>query len=210
MSYDTFLYVCNQLRPHIKKEVTNMREPVSVEKRVAITLWRLATKVEYRTIGHLFGVSRGTVCCIVKEVVTCIVRVLMPKHIKWPRGDKLQEVIDVFEHKWGYPQCAGAIDGSHIPILAPQNFHTDYFNRKGWHSIILQGVVDSNYRFTDITVGWPGSVHDARVFSNSTLFKKGQNGSLFPETTRIARCQCPSSHNWRSSLSSFEVAYESI
>ena len=118
-------------------------------------------------------------------MVTCIVRVLMPKHIKWPQVDKLQEVIDVFEHKWGYPQCAGAIDGSHIPILAPQNFHTDYFNRKGWHSIILQGVVDGNYRFTDITVGWPGSVHDARVFSNSTLFKKGQNGSLFLETTRI-------------------------
>ena len=183
--YHTFMYICNQLRPHLKKATTNMREPISVEKRVAIALWRLATNVEYRTIGHLFGVSRGSVCCVVKEVCTCIVCVLMPKHIRWPQGDQLQDIIEVFEHKWGYPQCAGAINGSHIPILAPQDFHTDYFNRKGWHSVVLQGVVDGNYRFTDITVGWPESVHDAQVFSNSTLFKKEQNGSLFPELTRI-------------------------
>ena len=25
----------------------------------------------------------------------------MPRYIKWP-GDQMQEVIDVFEHKWGY------------------------------------------------------------------------------------------------------------
>ena len=35
--------------------------------------------------------------------------------------------------------------------------------------------------FTDIYVGWPGRVHDARVFSNSTLYQKGQDGTLFPD-----------------------------
>ena len=119
--------------------------------------------MEYRSIGHLFGISRASVCCI-----------LMPRYIKWPEGDRMLEVVDVFEHKWGYPQCCGAIDGSHIPIIAPRQFHTDYFNRKGWHSIILQGVVDGRYCFTDITVGWPGTVHDARVFQTLRFFAEAR------------------------------------
>ncbi|KAA8577861.1 hypothetical protein FQN60_001071 [Etheostoma spectabile] len=34
---------------------------VSVRKRVAIALWKLATGIEYRTISHLFGVGLSTV-----------------------------------------------------------------------------------------------------------------------------------------------------
>ena len=91
------------------------------------------TNVEYRTIAHLFGISRGSVCCIVHEVCEVLVEVMMPKYMKWPEGEHLNEVVELFEHKWGYPQCAGAVDGSHIPIIAPTEFHTDFFNCKGWH-----------------------------------------------------------------------------
>ncbi len=45
---------------------------------------------------------------------------------------------------------------------------------------IPQGLVDHNGLFMDIYVGWPGRVHDARV---SSLFKKGQEGSLLPNST---------------------------
>ena len=51
---------------------------------------------------------------------------------------------------------------------------------KGWHSVLVQGVVGPCYRFWDIAVGWPGSVHDARVFVNTDLFKNGDRGVLFP------------------------------
>ena len=33
-----------------------------------------------------------------------------------------------------------SIDGCHIPIMPPALNHTDYFNRKGWYSIILQAI----------------------------------------------------------------------
>ena len=65
-----------------------------------------------------------------------------------------------FETAWGVLQSVGAIDGCHIPVQAPALNHTDYCNRKGWYSILLQAVVDNKYRFTNICVGGPGSVHD--------------------------------------------------
>ena len=63
-----------------------------------------------------------------------------------------------FKEKLGIPQCAGSIDGSHIPITPPAMNHTDYYNRKGWYSVLLQAVVDHNYLFRDLCIGWPGSV----------------------------------------------------
>ena len=78
----------------------------------------------------------------------------------------------------------GAVDGSHIPITRPVHNQADYYNRKGFHSIILQAVVDYRYMFIDICVGWPGRVHDARVLYNSSLYSKASNGTLFPNWSR--------------------------
>ena len=44
----------------------------------------------------------------------------------------------------------------------------------------MQALADSNYLFRDIFVGWPGSVCDARVLSNSKLYALGCRGRLFP------------------------------
>ena len=33
----------------------------------------------------------------------------------------------------GFSQVAGAIDGSHIPILRPDGIVSDYFNQKGYY-----------------------------------------------------------------------------
>ena len=63
----------------------------------------------------------------------------------------------------------GAIDGCHIPIVGQEFCNESYVNRKGFTSIILQAVCDHKKRFIDCYVGWPGSVHDARVYSNSDL-----------------------------------------
>lgn len=68
-----------------------------------------------------------------------------------------------FELIWGLPQCVSAIYGSHIPILGPEEYHTEYFNCKAWHSIILQAVVDGKGLFWNIFTWMPGSIHDARV-----------------------------------------------
>ena len=94
----------------------------------------------------MFGIGKSSVCKYVHEVCRAIVHVLEDQYIQLPRGERLRNVVRAFEDKWQFPQCAGAIDGTHIQIIAPQEYHTDYFNRKGWHSMLMQAVVDPFYR----------------------------------------------------------------
>ena len=178
VSKDTFLYLCNELRTTIQRQDTQLRSAISVERRVAITLWCLATCAEYRTIGHLFGVARCTVCVIVHDTCKAIVDVLLTRYIKFPVGNELRDTVEGFRMKWGMIQCAGSIDGCHIPVMPPALNHTDYYNRKGWYSVVLQAVVDHEYLFRDIYVGWPGSIHDACVLVNSTVYKKAANNEI--------------------------------
>ena len=87
-------------------------------------------------------------------------------------------MVSGFKTKWGMVQCAGAIDGSHVPVTPPALHHTDYYNRKGWYSMVIQAVVDHKYLFRDVCVGWPGSVHDACVLVNSAVYQKASRREL--------------------------------
>ena len=87
MSRQTFMYICNELRVCIEKKDTTMRDSIRTEQRVAITLWYLSTGADFRTIGHLFGVAKSTVCIIIKSVCCAIVQLLLPKYIRRPIGD---------------------------------------------------------------------------------------------------------------------------
>ena len=176
---ETFAFILRNVQQRISRNRTVMREPVQPRRRLALTLYFLASTAEYRTVANLFGVSRSFLCNCVKEVCCAIIQ-SFPTVINFPKGDDLLNVLGCYEQRWGFPMCAGAIDGTHIPILAPSENHVEYVNRKGFHSIIMQAVTDCNYLFRDIVVGWPGSVHDARVLSNSTIYKNGNGKDLFP------------------------------
>ena len=181
MSMSTFDHLCGELAPIIKRQATHLRDPIDANQRVAITLWRLATNIEYRTLSQLFGIGRSTACTITLD--TChAIRRLLPKYVHIPVGEQMKMNVEGFAARWGFPQTAGAIDGTHIPILQPRgDSGADYFNRKGFYSIVMQAVVDFRGFFMDIYLGWPGKVHDARVFANSSFYQKGQSGTLLPD-----------------------------
>ena len=73
-----------------------------------------------------------------------------------------------------FHRLLGAIDGSHIPIGRPDESASDYYNRKGYYSIIMQAMVNFRGLFMGVDIGWPDKVHGACVVVNSFLYQKGK------------------------------------
>ena len=118
MSKDTFNYLCRELQPHISEEHTHMRDSVSTERRLAITLWKLATNTEYRSIAQLFGVGHSIVCSIVLDTCKSITEILLPKYVRIPCKEAI-DGLDCFT----FPQAIGAIDGTHVLIITKISLH---------------------------------------------------------------------------------------
>ena len=88
--------------------------------------------------------------------------------------------IALFQDECKIPQTVRPIDGTHIKIAAPKNTF-DYFDQQYRYSMIMQAVVGENLMFLDTAIGYPGSMHDARVLRNFELFRKVENGNILRE-----------------------------
>ena len=51
----------------IQKQGITFRKALSVEKRVAVAMWRLASGNSYRTINEVFGTGKSPVIKLVQE-----------------------------------------------------------------------------------------------------------------------------------------------
>ena len=99
----------------------------------------------------------------------------------------------------------------HIEINTPPDNHEDYFNRKQCYSVNLQGIVDSNLKFINVTVGYPGSIHNARVLQLSGLYDLPENEQILNGPTRNitgTKNKAPSSR--RQCLSTNELASKTL
>ena len=143
-----------------------------------MTLYYFASTAEFRTIANLFGVSRAFLCNCIKDVCCAIIKNLQRRLIYILKDDELKSILETYKEKPGFSMCAGAIDAA---IIAPKEDHTNYVNWKGYRSVVMQALVDCKYRFRDVVIGWPGSVQDVRILSNSTIYDKGNDNNLFPD-----------------------------
>ena len=185
MERETFVELCQILRGDLTRQATRLRKPVSVEKRVAVGVWRLSTGNSYRSCGLQFGLGKSTAKVICQEFEEALCR-KKDLFIRFPYSeDEVQEAMDTFEEEYKFPQIVGAIDGCHIEINAPPENKEDYFNRKQYYGINLQGTVNSWLLFQHVAVGYPGSIHDARVLRKSGIFDLAENEEILSARTRM-------------------------
>ena len=66
----------------------------------------------------------------------------------------------------------------HITMKKPKKSGSDYYNYKGFFSLVLLALVKTEYRFFWVNVGSSGSSSDAQIFNKSDLREKIVDGTL--------------------------------
>ena len=175
----TFDKLVHDLRPYIQGQPTHWRQPISVEKKVVVTLFKLMHGVCIPLVADRAALGKSTVYGILRQVC-CAVSKNFGHLIAWPAGRRLARVTAAFQSKQQMPNCIGAIDGSHVYIAAPPNsiVAADHRNRNKTFSILLQAVVDTNCYFTSVNAGPPGSLHDSAHFRSTELYRRVEEGVM--------------------------------
>ena len=161
------LRLCDELSNELQKDSRGLS--LSVELQIVLTLRFYATGSFEKVIGDLFGISESVTCVTIHRVTKAIA-CLKSRILRMPHSHEIDLIRRQFYDLSSFPQVIGAIDGSHVRILCPsKDIAQIFYNRKGYYSINVQAVCDAQLLFRNIVARWPGSTHDARIFSNSSL-----------------------------------------
>ncbi len=157
----------------VGREGTGGSQQKSLHDRLLMMLWFMASKDKFSAIADRFGMSESTANMAIRNLLVFLNENLRDTIICWPSDAGKIEIQGKYEELRNFPGVVGMIDGSHIPIRMPSVRGVDYYNRKDYYSIVLQAVCREDLRFIDVYCGWPGKVHDARIFRHSPLFQQG-------------------------------------
>lgn len=94
---------------------------------------------------------------------------MLPDCMPTPSKEMWEKISEEFEKRANFPHCIGAVDGKHIRIINPLG--SMYYNYKGYSSIVLMAVADTNYRFVYVDIGSYGKDCDSSIFKRSSLWK---------------------------------------
>ncbi|RXN01391.1 hypothetical protein EOD39_6950 [Acipenser ruthenus] len=92
--------------PHLRKETTRLKEPISEGQRLAITLRYLASG------------DNQTSVAILQETCEALGSVLQPIYLEAPESDRWLQITNEFWNMRNYPN---RIDGKHVTIQTPPN-----------------------------------------------------------------------------------------
>lgn len=147
----------NVLRPAVTCENTKLHDCITPEKVLVLSLYLLAYRNSYESIGPNFSLGRSNVLEAVQEVVEALFN-LRNVYINFPITEAGTRVwLETFQNVSDLPIIVGAIDRSHIGIPVRPDSGVDYFSRYQQHDFIVQAIVDGKKRFFDFTLAFPGS-----------------------------------------------------
>ncbi|XP_050676755.1 uncharacterized protein LOC126973475 isoform X3 [Leptidea sinapis] len=178
MSVSSFECLLKSLEPHIRKNYTNMRNPVEPVEMLGITLRYLGSGNSITDLHFKFKRGKSTIAYIIQRVCRAIWTNLLRDNIPELTTESFQTIARGFDVKANFPQCVGAIDGKHIRVCNPANSGSLFFNYKAFFSIVLLAIVDSNYKFVFVDIGAYGKECDSTILQNSKLYELMINNNL--------------------------------
>ncbi|XP_024873458.1 putative nuclease HARBI1 [Temnothorax curvispinosus] len=156
------------LAPHLMHtRITGL----SVEKQVLSAIRLYATGCYQRPVGEQWGISMSqpSISRCIHRVTDAInenifrqwVQFSMTPEARWFAREQFQNAPQPFEG------AIGAIDCTHVAILAPREHEEAYVNHNGYHSINVQMICDPTLKILNVNARFPGARHDAYIWSSS-------------------------------------------
>ena len=136
---ESILFITNLVAGDISRN-TRRNHALPPLLQVLIALRFYASGSFLQVIGDTFGVDKSTVSRAITDVSRGLIA-KQPLFIKWPStNDECTTIKNEFYLRGGFPCVIGCVDGTHVRLQAPSQHENNYVNRKGFHSINVQGV----------------------------------------------------------------------
>ena len=135
---------------------------------LALFLWTVGAPQSVRQQRNRFIRSLETCNRKFEKVLACLIK--LAQDIIRPQDPQFTNVHPRLKNRKYTPfmdNCIGAIDGTHIQVVVPNDTAVQHRNRNKEISQNVMCVCDFDMRYTFVLAGWPGSVHDMRVFNDA-------------------------------------------
>lgn len=157
---------------------SNKSMALTGEQRLLLSLSWMGNGGQYHAMSSMHGVSKSTVCRILKEVVECLFD-LAPQTVCWPQ--QTQEIADHFYAKGRFPNVCDIVDGTMINMDAPADVRDE-------HGVIVRRLFEEtfvNRKVTTPGTSWP-SVGPTYLF----MWYKSELAWLCPRLMGLEKLGC--------------------
>ena len=187
MSPERLEHLLSLVGPRIQKQDTHLRESISAEECLVVTIRFLSSGDAQQSLCYFFRIGKTTISKIIAVTCQAIYDQLKDQYLSSPSSkEDWLEIAKSFEELWNMPHVIGAIDGKCIRMRYPKFSGIQYYNYKGFFSLVLMAICDTNYCFTLFDVGQFGSNNDSGILANSKMGEAIENGSLkVPDFAKI-------------------------
>ena len=155
IQHETFDMILNIVEPYVTKKETNLNQhPVSVNRQLGLTLYRLGHGASFTTLSRLFVVSISLDSVTFNKVCRVLVATLYNRYIKLPLTDEQWDAeLKGFLENYKFP-CVRTWDGFHVYVSSKLRSYFSFKNRCGTSNL---GLKSYNRKFLYCAVGAPGS-----------------------------------------------------
>ena len=89
-----------------------------------------------------------TICKFAPQVCKAILKESQQEYLVYPTDpEDWKKIEERFRNRWNVPHAVCALDGKHIAIKKPKKSGSEYFNYKGYFSLVLLALVDADNKF---------------------------------------------------------------
>ncbi|XP_054746273.1 putative nuclease HARBI1 [Anastrepha obliqua] len=163
--------VVSQLDSHLRgSRIT----AISTEKQVLAALRFFATGCYQRPVGEQWGISmsQSSVSRSIHRVTAAINSSMFCAKVRFPMTQvERQAAKEIFASATSpfVGGTIGAIDCTHVSILAPKRHEEAYVNHHGYHSLNVQMICDPTLKILNVNAKFPGARHDSYIWSSSAV-----------------------------------------